>query len=188
MSKGGHALAGLAVGGYVVLAVPHGALLGVATAVAGGLPDVLEGVIGFGPRGERRSLIPHRTLTHSPWLWLAVLVAGLLLPAASTPWGPIAISKGAAGLAAGALVHLVLDLFSPTGIPLGNPFGRRVSLGPYRSARGTRYLYRTSTPEEWPLLLPFGVLLVAELAAVGLHGISGSAGLGALTQRVLSGG
>ena len=25
------------------------------------------------------------------------------------------------------------------------------------------YLYRTSTPEEWPVLLPFAVLLVVEI-------------------------
>lgn len=173
MSKAGHTIAALAVGAYIALAIPHGTLLGVTTVLGGGLPDSLEGVVGFGPGGERRSLIPHRTLTHSPWGWLALLAAGLLLPAAHTPWGPLAIGKAAAGLALGAVVHLALDLCSPMGIPIGNPFGRRVSLGPYRTALGRRFLYRTSTVSESPLLAPFVAMLVAEVAMSVTHGVAG---------------
>jgi inner membrane protein len=173
VSKAGHTIAALAVGGYIVLVIPHGVLLGIATALAGGLPDALEGVVGFGPAGERRSLVPHRTLTHSPWGWLALLAVGLLLPAAATPLGPVAIGKAVAGGALGALVHLALDLCSPTGIPIGNPFGRRVSFGPYRTALGRRFLYRTSTLSEWPLLAPFVAMLAAEAAMSVTHAVVG---------------
>lgn len=175
MSKTGHIVAALAVGGYIMLAIPHAALLGTATAFAGGLPDALEGVVGFDSSGERRSLIPHRTLTHSPGAWLALLAIGLLLPAAATPWGPLAIGKAVAGCALGALVHLALDLCSPTGIPIGNPFGPRVSLGPYRTARGRRFLYRTSTSSEWPLLAPFVAMLAAEAVLGVTHAVAGGA-------------
>jgi inner membrane protein len=188
VSKTGHTLAALAVGGYIALAVPHGALVGIAAALAGGLPDSLEGVVGFGPVGERRSLIPHRTLTHSPWGWLAVLALGLLLPALVTPWGPIAVGKGVAGLAIGALLHLALDLFSPTGIPLGHPFGARVSLGPYRTGRGNRFLYRTSTTGEWPLLAPFTLLLTAEAALIAIRAMGrGVPDVAALALKALTG-
>jgi inner membrane protein len=167
LSKHGHTLAALATGGYIVLTVPHGALLGVVTALAGRLPDTIEGVTGFGSAGERRSLIPHRTISHSPWPWAALIMVGLLLPKLATPAGLLAVGEVLAGIGAGALVHLILDLFSPTGIPLANPFGRRTSLGPYRSGGRRAYLYRTSPPEEWPLLLAFIALLAAESALVG---------------------
>jgi inner membrane protein len=173
MSKNGHTLAAVAVGGYIALAVPHGALLGLVTALAGRVPDTIEGVTGFGPSGERRSLIPHRTLSHSPWSWALLLVLGLLLPKIPTPFGAVALGQVLAGIGAGAVLHLVLDLFSPTGIPLGNPFGTRTSFGPYLSGGRHPYLYRTSTPEEWPLLFPFAAILATEIAVIGFRFIVG---------------
>jgi membrane-bound metal-dependent hydrolase YbcI (DUF457 family) len=188
VSKGGHALAALAVGAYMALAIPHGALLGVATALAAQVPDSVEIVVGFGPGGERRSLLAHRTLSHSPWPWVAVVVFGLLLAPAVTPWGAVAIGKVVAGVGAGALVHLALDLFSPTGIPVGNPFGARVSAGPFRSHGGRRYLYRTSTREEWPLLAPFVVVLAVEGALIGTRIAAGGVpDLGRFALAVLAG-
>jgi membrane-bound metal-dependent hydrolase YbcI (DUF457 family) len=188
VSKNGHTLAAVAVGGYIALALPHCALLGLVTALAGRIPDTIEGVTGFGPSGERRSLIPHRTLSHSPWTWAALLLVGLLLPKVPTPFGAIAAGQALAGIGAGAVLHLVLDLFSPTGIPLGNPFGARTSFGPYLSAGRYPYLYRTSTSEEWPLLLPFAAVLATEIAIVGFRLIiSGTpdvaAIMAALTER-----
>jgi inner membrane protein len=173
MSKNGHTLAAVAVGGYIALAVPHCALLGLVTALAGRIPDTIEGVTGFGPNGERRSLIPHRTLSHSPWTWAALLVIGLLLPKVPTSVGPIAVGHVLSGIGAGAVLHLALDLFSPTGIPLGNPFGARTSFGPYLSGGRHPYLYRTSTPEEWPLLLAFAAILATEIAVAGFWFIVG---------------
>ena len=173
MSKNGHTLAAVAVGGYIALALPHGALLGLVTALAGRIPDTIEGVTGFGPNGERRSLIPHRTLSHSPWSWALLLVLGMLLPKVATPLGAIAVGRVIAGIGAGAVLHLALDLFSPTGIPLGNPFGARTSFGPYLSGGRHRYLYRTSTSEEWPLLLPFAAMLAAEIGVTGFRLIVG---------------
>ena len=169
MSKNGHTLSAVAVGGYIALAIPHAALFGLVTALAGRIPDTIEGLTGFGPDGERRSLIPHRTLSHSPWTWIALLVVGLLLPKIPTPLGAVSIGQVLAGVGAGAVLHLMLDLFSPTGIPLGNPFGTRTSFGPYLSGGRHPYLYRTSTPEEWPLLIPFAAVLATEIAIVGFR-------------------
>ena len=203
MSKNGHTLAAAAVGGYIALAVPHAALLGFVTVLAGRIPDTIEGVTGFGRDGERRSLIPHRTLSHSPWTWLGLLMLGLLLPRVPSPIGPLAIGQMVAGVGAGAVLqrrislaqrragavlHLVLDLFSPTGIPLGNPFGARTSFGPYLSGGRHPYLYRTSTLEEWPLLLPFASVLAVEFAIIGFRFVlSGAPDVAAIVAAAIAG-
>ena len=169
MSKGGHMLLAAAIGGALVLAGRDLALLGVVTAAAGRLPDSIEIVTGFGPNGERYSIIPHRTISHCPYPYFLLLIVGLWLPR----FGPLPIGHLIAGLGLGAIVHLAVDLLSPSGVPLGNPFGRRTSMGPYRSGGEHHYLYRTGTPEEWPVLLPFGVLLVVEivLAATSMRDV-----------------
>ena len=159
MSKGGHTLLAAAIGGALVLAGRDLTLLGLATAAAGRLPDAVEIVTGFGPNGERYSIIPHRTVSHSPYLWLALLGAGLMIARG----GFVPIGHTIAGIGLGAVVHLVIDLLSPAGVPLGNPFGRRTSFGPFRSGGEHPYLYRTSTPEEWPVLFPFAVMIVVEI-------------------------
>jgi membrane-bound metal-dependent hydrolase YbcI (DUF457 family) len=155
LSKGGHTLLGLATGGFVALAFPGYALLGTTAALAGTLPDAIEIVTGFGPNGERHSIIPHRTLSHSPYPYIALLIVALRFP-------NVIVGHLVAGLCMAALVHLAIDLLSPAGVPLANPFGRRSSIGPYLSGGEYHYLYRTSTPEEWPVLLPFAALLVVE--------------------------
>lgn len=123
---------------------------------------------GFGPNGQRWSVIPHRTLSHSPYPYLVLLVIGLLLPPVATPIGVVALGNVVAGVGAGALIHLALDVLSPSGVPLLNPFGRRTSLGPNLSG-GHPYLYRTSTAEEWPILLPFAILLAVDVGAIALN-------------------
>ena len=78
---------------------------------------------------EKPLLLVHRTWTHWPGWWAGLLAAGLaLLPL--TPTG-----AAVAGFGAGGLLHLVLDICTPTGIPLRwPPAGRiRVSLPLYRT-------------------------------------------------------
>jgi hypothetical protein len=159
MSKGGHTLLAAAIGGALVLAGRDLTLLGLVTVAAGRLPDAVEIVTGFGPNGERYSIIPHRTISHSPYIWLALFAVGLMI----TRVGSVPIGHTIAGVGLGAVVHLAIDLLSPSGVPLGNPFGRRTSFGPFRSGGEHPYLYRTSTPEEWPVLFPFAVMIVVEI-------------------------
>ena len=172
MSKHGHALVACATGGYLFLFDARLAVAGAALAIAGSAPDILEMVVGYGPNGERRSVIPHRTLTHSPYPWI---ILGLL-SAAALVLGAVGIVHFAAlatlGVSLGAIVHLALDVFSPSGIPFGNPFGTRHSFGPFTSA-GHRYLYRTGTLEEWWILAPCAVALVIAFA-VAAHRFSGA--------------
>lgn len=80
-------------------------------------PDWLE--IPYGERGAtRRSVIPHRTLTHFVPLWMGLLgisIWGLL----QTPAVMINLLASASlGFACGALSHLALDLLTPLGVPL----------------------------------------------------------------------
>ena len=167
MSKGGHSLLACAIGGAVVLGGHDTVLLGVMTAIAGRIPDSIEIVTGFGPNGERHSIVPHRTLSHSPYPYLALLVLGLFFPRIGTwPVGHII-----AGIGLGGCVHLAVDLLSPAGVPLGNPFGGRTSFGPFRSGGVYPYLYRTSTAEEWPVLLPFALMLVVEGVLAGTYAV-----------------
>jgi hypothetical protein len=155
MSKNGHTLLACAIGGALGRDT---ALLGVVTAIAGRIPDSIEIVTGFGPNGERHSIVPHRTVSHSPYPYIALLIFGLLLPRiAGLPIGHVI-----AGIGLGGCVHLAIDLLSPSGVPLGHPFGPRTSFGPFRSSGVHPYLYRTSTAEEWPVLLPFAAMLVIE--------------------------
>lgn len=158
MSKGGHTLLACAIGGALILASRDTALLGVVTAVAGRVPDSIEIVTGFGPNGERYSIVPHRTISHSPYPYIVLLLLGLLLPRI----GGLPVGHVIPGVGLGGCVHLAIDLLSPSGVPLGSPFGPRTSFGPFRSGGVHPYLYRTSTAEEWPVLLPFAAMLVAE--------------------------
>jgi len=76
---------------------------------------------------ERRySLIPHRGPTHWPGTWLIGLIASLVF--LEMPY-----REPAAGFFAAALLHLAMDIMTPTGIPLLHPFARKVSLNVYRS-------------------------------------------------------
>ena len=130
MSKGGHTLLAAAIGGASVLAGRDLALLGVVTAAAGRLPDSIEIVTGFS-NGERQSILPHRTLSHSPLPVLGTDPCGAVAPAAWSAAGGSLI----ASLGLGGILHLAVDLLSLAGVSLGNPFGPRTSLGPYRSRR-----------------------------------------------------
>lgn len=114
-------------GVVMAMAFLIGALLGARA------PDRLE-CAWWGRLGRRRrALIPHRTLTHWPWLWLSALGMGWW--AAHAAGAPAWVLSGwlLVGLAATGLLHLVTDLLTPVGIPFGHPFGPRYGVGLYRS-------------------------------------------------------
>lgn len=99
------------------------------------LPDQLE--FARYNNQERASVIPHRTLTHWPLLWLAGLslsAYGLLDWVGS--WYIAAVFS--LGLCLSALLHLALDFGSQSGIPLYHPAGRPTSLA----------IYATGAPSE----------------------------------------
>lgn len=90
-------------------------------------PDWMEVARFNRQTGQRTSLLPHRTLTHWPWPWLALLVLSTMT--ALEP-GPNKLTGVAlAGFTAAGLLHIGTDCLTVMGCPLGiNPFGRRTSL------------------------------------------------------------
>lgn len=130
MSPTGHNLTAAALGAAAAYPLylhgdPLTAALWFAGAMLGGrAPDWMELFRWEG--GIRYSLIPHRTLTHWPPLWLGLLIAALVLV-------PEAYREPAVAFVAAGWLHLLLDFLTPSGVPLLNPFGRRVSLRVYRA-------------------------------------------------------
>lgn len=88
-------------------------------------PDWLE--IRTWIMGRRLSLIPHRTITHTWWLWVLIMLCSPLLLSGS----PLALWL-TLGFALGCLLHIGMDALTPMGVPVLNPFGtrRRINLGP----------------------------------------------------------
>lgn len=97
----------------------------VAAALAGArAPDALE--IYRWRNGKRYSLIPHRTLTHWPPAWIALAL--VLVPLVPDDYRLVLVS-----FLSSVALHLLLDAITPSGIPLGMPFGRRSSATLYRT-------------------------------------------------------
>ena len=149
MSKTGHILTGVALAAAAYHLAPNAPVIAGAAIIGALLPDAAEGVVGWW--GEARlSIIPHRTITHWLYMYVALLFAAHRLP--------VLPREIITGLCAGALLHIGLDSFSPMGIPLGNPFGERTAI-----AGGT--LYRTGAVSEIPLLLCVFALAAAVFLA-----------------------
>jgi len=89
-------------------------------------PDWLE--ISRGGGKKRRTLITHRTLTHWLPLWIGVFLWTYHQIGISAHYGWFI----AWGFSVGALVHLLVDVPNPLGIPIMTPW-HRVSLGWWRS-------------------------------------------------------
>lgn len=106
----GSALLATALGGSALLAF-------VCTFPGSTAPDWLE--IPYGERGEtRRSVIPHRTLTHFVPLWVALFGGALWWLTQTPPALENLLASALLGFSAGALSHLLLDLLTPLGVPL----------------------------------------------------------------------
>ena len=78
--------AALAVGMFAVLPTDMAAEFGFGCLLGARAPDCLEIAKYNRMTNHRWSLIPHRTLTHWPWLWMLLLV--LTVPAVQFNWFP----------------------------------------------------------------------------------------------------
>jgi len=86
-------------------------------------PDRLE-VPSFNRRTQtRRSVIPHRTLTHWPPLWVAMTAICWLVLVSTHDFLLYEITSVGFGFCAAGWLHLVMDIMTPSGIPLVTPFG-----------------------------------------------------------------
>ena len=116
MFKGGHTFVGIGVAGFLSAFEPT--LMGKALVAVGAMagtsaPDWLEISHAVKVRGKwvRKSVIPHRTITHwvPPWIALAV-------------WAYVSDINLLWGFAVAALMHLATDIPNPSGIPVISPF------------------------------------------------------------------
>jgi membrane-bound metal-dependent hydrolase YbcI (DUF457 family) len=141
MTRQGHNLTGIALAIAVADAIWRGhptingaipaALAGACALLGATAPDALE--IAWFKNGRRKSIIPHRTLTHWPALWIALAVLDDWLIA---PRYGRTIGMAIAGYCAGAAIHLLMDIGTPMGIPFGLPTAKhRVSFNLYRSGQ-----------------------------------------------------
>lgn len=123
LTAGAFASAILMVNGSVsISAVPveyqlaYAALFAVGVMSGASAPDWLEGVFFF--RNRRISIIPHRTLTHWLPVWLAVFY---LVLTSSLEWYVLALVYG---FIASAVLHIIMDAFSKSGVSLLLPMRR----------------------------------------------------------------
>lgn len=108
-------------------------------------PDRLEIPVFNKRKKTRHSLIPHRTLTHWPLLW--VILTGLSLFCGMYTQNSLfaAMSSVGFGFCVASWLHLAMDIMTPSGIPLCSPFGKKTSLN----------IYKTSSLGEWCCILVF---------------------------------
>ena len=152
MGRTGHHLTGLAAGILTAAAGWH--TFGVSSLAAvpfgwsgGSAPDWLEishaEFSGSRQKWVRVSVIPHRTITHWWPLWLAAATLVVIWPvhvpaihlfAAKTIQTNGILRMALAGFVAGGVMHLLMDVPNPTGIPILTPMARsRWSLRLWRS-------------------------------------------------------
>jgi len=97
-------------------------------------PDRLE-ISSYNRRTKiRRSVIPHRTLTHWPPLWVIMTVACWSVLDETQDILLYTVASVGIGFCAASWLHLIMDIMTPSGIPLISPFGSRTSLNLYKSA------------------------------------------------------
>lgn len=103
-------------------------------------PDRLE-IPSFNRRTKiRRSVIPHRTLTHWPPFWLGITLLIWLIWRQSTHFFIFAATSVGLGFCAAGWLHLAMDIMTPSGIPLVTPFGARTSFNLYKSGHAGEWL------------------------------------------------
>lgn len=131
MSPTGHNVTAAALGFAVsVPLLMNGKSLEAALCFAGAMqgaraPDWIE--ISKWVNGKRYSLIPHRGVTHWPGSWIAGAFASVFI--IPEPW-----SLAFVMFFASALLHLLYDVMTPSGIPILHPFARNTSLFVYRAS------------------------------------------------------
>ncbi|MCD2453652.1 metal-dependent hydrolase [Methylicorpusculum oleiharenae] len=116
-------------------------------------PDRLEFPVFNRLTKVRRSLIPHRTLTHWPGFWILATVISCTSFFAMDDILFQTIACVAIGFCSASWLHLIMDIMTPTGIPLLTPFGKRTTLN----------LYKTGSFGEWLYILVF--LISSQLLA-----------------------
>ncbi|MHB8365571.1 MAG: metal-dependent hydrolase [Acidithiobacillus sp.] len=81
----------------------------------------------------RKSVIPHRTITHWWPVWAALSALLVAWPFPETG-ALLAVRMAGTGFVAGAWMHLLMDIPNPTGIPMATPYAKsRFGFGWWKS-------------------------------------------------------
>lgn len=110
----------LALAGFAFFGVADGVGWALGCVLGSSGPDDAEVV--YSTHGGRRSLLVHRTWTHQPMLWIAILWYLI------ANWTRHPLEYVAAGWLSSGLLHLLMDMLTPMGIPLLWPTAQRTSL------------------------------------------------------------
>ena len=131
-------LTGLSVNGINLLhpAVPtHAQVIGLASVVIGSVaPDVDLTLNGFKKESfKERTMLSHRGLTHHIALPFVLLLIALLQGGLERlMWLQFAV---------GVFVHILIDMFSPLGIPYSLKYQKRLSIPLYRTGKASEYVF-----------------------------------------------
>ncbi|MGZ8918093.1 MAG: metal-dependent hydrolase [Methylobacter sp.] len=129
-------------------------------------PDRLE-IPSLNKRTKvRRSVIPHRTLTHWPPLWVIMTAACWSLLDETQDILLYTVASVGIGFCAASWLHLIMDIMTPSGIPLLLPFGSRTSLNLYKTAQPGRIF-----TGEWLCILSFVIICQFLPELIGLGGL-----------------
>lgn len=135
----GHKITGLCAAVFSIAIMPEmsilsSAMLAIACIFGATAPDWLE-IAWHSNEGRRRSIIPHRKVTHWIPLWLGLLLYAIY-------YLDNAHSYILIGFAVGGLTHLLVDIPNPMGVPLFHPW-RNVSLNWWKSGERERLIILT---------------------------------------------
>ena len=107
-------------------------------------------------RWMRKSVIPHRTITHWWLVWVALSALLAIWPFRFQ--ADTLIRMAGAGFVAGAWMHLLMDIPNPTGIPIATPYAKsRFGFGWWKSGNA---------------LEPLAGVLMVGLAGLLLFGVA----------------
>lgn len=134
MTRSSHTLIGAAIGatGAFMLPLHMSWCFLVGCVLGANAPDWLEYPVFWG--NQRFSVVGHRRITHLLWLW-GISIGGVLWLLYFYPLGlvPEMAVWAIGGFAFSGFIHVLLDLFSPTGVPILVPTGKRTSIPIYRT-------------------------------------------------------
>lgn len=134
MTRNGHILVGtIAAGAALAVTMSFGIALGLI--IGGSAPDSLE--MSFYNKKKKRysRLIPHRTLTHWPVLWAGIIYAVFHYKPEIVELMSIHGWDFLLGYCLSAVLHLMMDVGTPMGLPIFTPFGKRFSLKLYTTGK-----------------------------------------------------
>lgn len=121
-------------------------------------PDRME-IPSFNRRtNTRHSVIPHRTITHWPTLWIVMTAICWAILSLTHDFLLYNIACVAMGFCVAGWLHLTMDIMTPMGIPLLTPFGPRFSFK----------LYKTSQTGELVCLFLFSIICYLSVAIKSL--------------------